>query len=174
MTKKYFVTLTVEERGALQELIAKGKGAARRLAHARILLKADQNPDGPACTDRAIAAAVEVGTATVERVRRRFVEAGLEDALDPYYTERLRPRKLDGEQEARLIAVACSTPPPGAARWSLRLLADRLVELEVVDTISYETVRRTLKQTNSSLGSGASGSSPRKRTVSSSTGWKTC
>ena len=148
MHKKYFVTLTPEERQTLHDLTAIGKGAARRLAHARILLKADQRPDGPACTDQAIAEAVEVGTATVERVRRRFVEEGLEGALDPYFTERPRPRKLDGEQEARLIAVACSTPPAGLAHWSLRLLADRLVELEVVEAISYETVRRTLKQTS--------------------------
>jgi transposase len=147
MTKKYLVTLTPEERTTLHDLITKGKGAARRLAHARILLKADQSPDGPAYPDVAIAAAVEVGTATIERVRRRFVEQGFEAALDPYFTDRPRPRKLDGEQEARLVALACSTPPAGAARWSLRLLADRLVELEIVETISYETVRRTLKQT---------------------------
>ncbi len=150
MSKKYLVTLTAEERQALHNLIAKGKGAARRLAHARILLKADQGPDGPACNDQTIALAAEVGTATIERVRRRFVEHGLEAALDPYFVEHPRPpaRKLDGEQEARLVTLACSTPPQGQARWSLRLLADRLVELEVVDTISYETVRQTLKQTS--------------------------
>jgi transposase len=150
MSKQYLVILTAEERQALHDLIAKGKGAARRLAHARILLKADHGPDGPACNDQAIAAAVEVGTATVERVRRRFVEHGRESALAPYFVEHPRPpaRKLDGEQEARLVALACSTPPQGQARWSLRLLADRLVELEVVDTISYETVRQTLKQTS--------------------------
>lgn len=150
MHKKYLVTLTAEERQTLHDLITKGTGAARRLTHARILLKADQSPDGPACNDQAIAAAVEAGTATVERVRRRFVEYGFEAALDPYFVEQPRqyPRKLDGEQEACLVALACSVPPEGAARWSLRLLADRLVELEVVDAISYETVRRTLKQTS--------------------------
>jgi len=150
MPKKYFVTLTAEERQTLLDLIAQGKGAARRLTHARILLKADQGPEGPAWTAAAIAEALEVGTATVERVRRRFVEHGFEAALDPYFVEQplLRPHKLDGNQEAHLIAVACSAPPAGAARWSLRLLAGRLVELEVVDAISYETVRRTLKKTN--------------------------
>jgi transposase len=150
MSKKYLVTRTAEERTALHELIAKGMGAARRLVHARILLKADQSADGPAWKDDAIAAAVEVGTATVERVRRRFVEHGFEAALDPYFVEHPQPRarKLDGEQEARLVTLACSAPPQGRARWSLRLLADRLVELEVVEAISYETVRRTLKQTS--------------------------
>ena len=157
MHKKYFVTLTTAERQTLHELIAAGKGAARRLAHARILLKADQSAEGPAWTDDAIAAAAEVGTATVERVRRRFVEHGFDAALDPHHADAPRWRKLDGEQEARLVALACSTPPAGAARWSLRLLADRLVELEVVDAISYETVRRTFKQTNSSPGKRASG-----------------
>src|SRR5438552_19171790 len=98
MSKKYLVTLTTEERTALQEVIAKGKGAARRLAHARILLRADESPDGPACTDVANAAAVEVGTATVERIRRRFVEVGLAAALDPYFTDLPSPRTLDGEQ----------------------------------------------------------------------------
>src|SRR5688572_9869653 len=121
MSKKYLVTLIPEERTALHDLITKGKGAARRLIHARILLKADQSPDGPACADATIAAAVEVGTATVERVRRRFVEHGVEAALDPYFVEqpRVYPRKLDGEQEARLVALACSTPPHGQAHWSL-------------------------------------------------------
>lgn len=149
MHKEYLVTLTAEERTALHDLITKGKGAARRLAHARMLLKADQGPDGPAEQDQAIAATVEVGIATVERVRRRFVEHGFEAALDPYFVEHPHPhlRKLDGEQEARLVALACSTPPAGHARWTLHLLADRLVDLEVVATVSHETVRRTLKKT---------------------------
>lgn len=157
MNKKYCVTLTAPERQTLHDLIAIGKGAARRLAHARVLLKADQGAGGPAWADDAIAEAVEVGTATVERVRRRFVEHGFDAALDPNHADTPRWRKLDGEQEARLVVLACSAPPAGAARWSLRLLADRLVELEVVDAISYETVRRTFKQTNSSPGKCASG-----------------
>jgi transposase len=152
MNKKYRVTLTDQERSALYKLVTTGKGAARRLAHARILLKADLG-----LGDEAIAQAVEVSIPTVERVRRRFVEEGLTVALDPRHAETPRPHKLNGEQEAHLIALACSTPPDGQARWSLRLLADRLVALEIVDTVSHETVRRTLKKTNYGPGSAASG-----------------
>jgi transposase len=141
--KKYIVTLTDTERQTLKALISVGRGAARRLAHARILLKADED-----LTDEAIAQAVEVSRPTVERVRKRFVEESLEAALDPRRTDRPRARKLDGHQEAQLIALACSAPPPGQLRWTLRLLADKMVELEYVDSVSYETVRRTLKKTN--------------------------
>jgi len=148
MTKKYIVTLTEDERQALRELIAAGKGAARRLAHARILLKADQAPGGPGWLDEAIAAAVEVSRPTVERVRQRFVEEGLEAALDPRPPRREYRRKLDGEQEAHLIALACAAPPAGQARWTLRLLASRLVELEIVPAVSHETVRQVLKKTS--------------------------
>jgi transposase len=145
---KYIVTLTEEERADLSGLISAGKGAARRLAHARILLKADQGPGGPGWTDDAITVAVEVSRPTVERVRQRFVEEGLAAALDPRPPRREYRRKLDGEQEAHLVALSCSTPPAGQARWTLRLLADRLVELEIVDTVSYETVRQVLKKTS--------------------------
>jgi transposase len=148
MRKRYIVTLTGEERERLRALISAGKGAARRLAHARILLKADQSPGGPGLTDEAIAAAVEVGRATVERVRRRFVEEGLVAALDPRPPRREYRRKLDGEQEGHLIALACGDPPRGEARWTLRLLAGELVELAVVDAVSHETVRRILKKTS--------------------------
>lgn len=141
--KTYIVTLTNDERETLNKLISAGKGAARRIAHARILLKADQG-----LTDEAIIEAVEVSRSTVERVRKRFVEEGLEAALDPRRPEKPRQRKLDGRQEAQLIALACSAPPPGRARWTLCLLADKMVELEYVDSLSYETVRRTLKKTN--------------------------
>jgi transposase len=147
MRKQYVVTLTETERDSLGALISKGKGAARRLAHARVLLKADRG-----LTDEAVAEAVEVSRPTVERVRKRFVEEGLEAALDPGKPERYRERKLDGELEAKLVALTCSAPPEGQARWTLRLLADRMVELEYVESLSYETVRRTLKQTISSLG----------------------
>lgn len=143
MEKKYIVTLTDSERAELRKLISTGKGAARRLAHARILLKADQG-----LTDQRIAAEVEVGHATVERVRRRFVEEGLEASLDPRRTENPRPRKIDGEVEAHLVALACSAPPEGRARWTLRLLADKLVKLEYLPSVSHETVRQALKQTN--------------------------
>ncbi len=148
MYKLYRVTLTESERQTLRDLISTGKGAARRLAHARILLKADQHPDGPAWTDDAIAEAVEISRPTVERVRQRFVEEGLDAALDPRRAKKPRPRKIDGQQEARLIALTCSPPPAGQVRWTLRLLAAKMVELECLDSLSYETVRRTLKKTN--------------------------
>jgi transposase len=151
--KKYKVTLTTEERQRLSDLIAAGKAAARKLAHARILLKADAADGGPAWLDQRIADAVEVSVATVERVRQRFVEQGLDAALSRKPRERPgREPKLDGRGEARLIALACSAPPQGRKEWTMQLLADRLVELAVVDTISDETVRRALKKTRSSPG----------------------
>jgi len=151
--KKYKVTLTADERNSLQDLIAAGKAPAQKLAHARILLKADAAPGGPAWPDARIAEAVEVDVTTIERVRQRFVEQGFEAALVRKTQDRpSRQRKLDGHGEARLVALACSDPPLGRARWTLRLLADKLVELEVVDTISTETVRQVLKKTSSSRG----------------------
>lgn len=150
--KRYIVTLTDAERAELGKLISTGKGAARRLAHARILLKADQG-----LTDERIAAEVEVGRATVERVRKRFVEEGLAASLDPRRPESPREHKIDGEVEAHLVALACSSPPEGKARWSLRLLADKLVELEYLPEVSHETVRQALKQTSSLPGASRSG-----------------
>jgi transposase len=148
--KKYRVTLAADERGQLRALLARGKAAVRKLKHAQILLKADEADDGPGWDDERIAEALEVGTATVERVRRRFVEEGLASALSPYRGgKRIYTRKLDGEQEAHLIALACSTPPETHGRWTLRLLAQRMVELRYVDAVSYETVRQTLKKTRS-------------------------
>jgi transposase len=152
MKKKYIVTLTPEERQMLQEMLSRGKAAARKLTHARILLKADAPPDGPGWNDEAIADGLEVGRATVERVRKEFVEEGLEAALERRKPRRLYQRKLDGDGEAHLVALACQKPPEGRRRWTLQLLADRMVQLEYVDQISYQTVRRTLKKTNSSLG----------------------
>src|SRR5215475_16050838 len=152
MKKLYRVKLLVEERAQLQELLSKGKIAARTLMHARILLKADEGVAGPRLSDEAIAEALEVNRSTVERVRSRCVEEGFEAALRPRPSRQLHPRKLDGVQEAHLIALACSSAPDGRSRWSLRLLADKLVELEVVDDVSHETVRQTLKKTNSSPG----------------------
>src|SRR5436190_19123319 len=147
--KKYKVTLTAEERLSLSELIAAGKASAQKLIHARILLKADAAPGGPAWVDARIAEAAEVSVATVERVRQRFVEQGFEAALARKKQGRpSRERKLDGAAEARLIALACSPPPDGRARWTLKLLADKLVELEVFEAVSDETVRRALKKTN--------------------------
>jgi transposase len=147
---KYKVTLTAEERHELQGLIAAGKAAAKKLTHARILLKADAADGGPAWPDGRIAGALDVSADTVARVRQRFVEEGLEAALVRKKQDRpSRERKLDGRAEARLIALACSAPPAGRKGWTLRLLADRLVELEIVETVSHETVRRVPKKTNS-------------------------
>jgi transposase len=149
MNKKYPVILTQTEREHLKSLIAAGTAPARKLTHARILLKADQSPEGPAWVDEQVADAVEVSQPTVSRVRKQYFQEGLRAALNQRPPNREYRRKLDGEQEARLVALACSEPPEGQARWSLRLLADKLVELEIVEEeISYQTVRRTLKKTN--------------------------
>jgi transposase len=152
MKKKYIVTLTEEERRMLQEMLSRGKAAARKLTHARILLKADAAAGGPGWNDESIAEAMEVGRATVERVRKEFVEEGLDAALERRKSRRQYERKLDGDGEAHLVALACQKPPEGRSRWTLRLLADRMVQLEYVDRLSYQTVRRTLKKTRSSLG----------------------
>jgi transposase len=149
--KKYKVTLTAEERQQRADLTASGKAAAQKLTHARILLKADAADGGPAWTDDRIAEALDVSVATVERVRQRFVEQGLEPALVRKIQDRpSRAPLLDGAAEARLIALACSTPPQGRKAWTLNLLAGKLLELEVVEAISYETVRQVLKKMNSS------------------------
>jgi transposase len=152
MAKKYRVTLTDDERSMLTTLINSGTAAARTLTHARILLKADQAPGGPAWTDAAIQEALDVSLSTIARVRERFVEASLEVAIAPRSAPRPCQRRLDGSQEAHLIALTCSAPPDGQERWTLRLLADKLVELEYVERVSHETVRHILKKTISSRG----------------------
>jgi len=152
MRKRYTVRLSEGERARLRTLIGQGTGPARALTHARILLKASQGEAGPGWSDAAIAAALEVSPATVARVRMRYVAAGLDAAVYRKAPRREYPRRLDGEQEARLVTLACSAPPEGRKRWTLRLLADRLVALEVVESVSYETVRQALKQTASSRG----------------------
>src|SRR5689334_19594609 len=130
MAKRYRVTLTAGERGELECMIARGKADARELAHARVLLQADEAGSGPGGVDATIAAAVRVRLRTIERVRQRFVEQGLAAALLPRPSPRLYGRKLDGEQEVHLLALACAPPPEGKGRWSLRLLAERVVALE--------------------------------------------
>jgi len=144
MRKKYVVRLSEEEKGSLEKLISSGSGAARKLNHARILLKA--NSDGPNWHDEKIAEALNTGQSTVERVREAFVLEGLGAALNRKRPRKTLPKKLDGTQEAYLLALTCSPPPEGAERWTLRLLANRMVELEHVESLSYETVRRTLKK----------------------------
>jgi transposase len=152
MRKKYRGTLIPEERARLRRLISSGKTKARKLTRARILLKADEAEGRPGWDDRAISEALDVGLSTIYRIRKRFVEEGLEAALEQRRPRRVYRRKLDGEGEAHLIALACSSPPEGRERWTLRLLADRMVELGDVEEISYQTVRRVLKKTSSSHG----------------------
>jgi transposase len=152
MHKRYPIVLPESERIYLKQLIAAGTAPARLLTHARILLKADQRPGGPGWMDERIAQAVEVSQPTIARVRRQYVEQGLEAALHRRAPNRVYQRKLDGTQEAHLLALACSEPPTGQARWSLRLLADRMVELHDFERLSYQTVRRVLKKTNCVLG----------------------
>ena len=146
MNKKYIVRLSDEERRQLTELIRKGTAAAYKIRHAHILLKADA--DGPAWTDAKIAESFAVSVNTVLGVRQRLVEQGFEAALKRKQPARpSRPPRLDGEGEARLIALRCSTPPAGHARWTLRLLAEQAVALDIVEAISHETVRQALKKT---------------------------
>jgi len=150
MAYPYRIALSEEERAHLRGLVGRGVAPARMLTRARMLLKANHGEGGPGWSDAAIAGALDVSTSTVSRVRRQFVQTGLEATLARKRPDRVYERRLDGAQEAHLIALACSTPPDGQSQWSLRLLADELVHREVVATISYETVRQTLKKTISS------------------------
>ena len=145
MIKKYIVKLSQDEKEQLRKLVASGTHSARKLNRARVLLKADEG-----WTDGSIVKALDVSRPTVERIRRRFVLEGFEAALNQRSPRRTYERRLDGDAEARLIALACSCPPEGRSRWTLRLLADKLVVLEEVDidSVSYETVRQVLKKTN--------------------------
>jgi len=146
--KKYIVALSVEEREALESLTTTGKTSAYKFNHARILLMADINQAVGGWRDHDISDALNISVSTIERVRQRFVEQSLDAALSRQVPSRTKPRLLDGEQEAHLIALACAQTPEGQGRWSIRLLADQLVELGHVESISHETVRQTLKKTN--------------------------
>ena len=147
--KKYIIRLSADERRMLSKLARSGKAAARKITRARILLKADVGGGGPGWTDERIAEALDVGVRMIENVRRRCVEEGPEEAaFGRAWPDRPAQRKLDGAGEARLVAIACSQPPTGRLRWTLQLLADELVVLQVSDSISDETVRRTLKKTS--------------------------
>ena len=147
MAYPYRVVLTEAQRADLRGLVGSGVASARTLTRGRILLKANHGEGGPGWSDAAIAGALDVHPSTVSRVRRQFVTEGLTATLARKRPERIYERRLDGRQEAHLIALACATPPDGHAQWSLRLLADEVMRLEVVDTISHETVRQTLKKT---------------------------
>lgn len=152
MKPKYVVKLTESERLQLKELISSGEASARQIRRAYILLKSDSSPGGPSWKYKDICDAYEVSSLTVYNVRKNYVEDGLKRAMLRKKPERVYERRLDGEGEAHLIALACSEPPDGYERWSLRLLQDRLVRLEIVENISHETIRQTLKKTSSSLG----------------------
>lgn len=156
MNKKYIVRLTAEERKELEILVKKGKTQAYRIKHANILLAVDA--DGPNLSDEDSAQIFGCHQNTVRNVRQGFVEQGIEVALERKKRDKPpRELKIDGEKEAQLIAIACSEPPAGRAKWTLKMLAERLVELDIVDTISDQTVRRTLKKTNLSLTCGNAG-----------------
>ena len=151
--KRYPVRLDRDERDYLIDLTSSGTESARKLTRARILLKADEGEFGPAYADKKIKEAVEVSIPTIERTRKTFALEGLTAALTP--KKRLkppRPQKFDGEKEAHLIALVCSEPPEGSARWTLRLLAEKMVELNHFSSVSHETIRRTLKKTHLDLG----------------------
>ncbi len=149
--KVYKVTLNDEERSFLNDVTSKGRAAARKLNHAHILLKADQSENGPGWNDQKISESFNVSIPTVERIRKFFVEEDLESVLDRRAPCRTRSLKFDGEKEAQLIALTCSTPPDGHSRWTLRLLADKRVELNHFDELSYETVRQVLKKRTQTL-----------------------
>jgi len=151
--KKHIVRLSMEERETLTKLITSGRGPARMFTRGRILLKADQSDNGPGWSDERISDALDVTVQTVERVRKQLVEEGFDAVLSRRkYTQKVSRKKIDGDLEAHLVALSCSEPPEGRARWTLRLLADLIVELGYVESISHEAVRQTLKKTNLNLG----------------------
>jgi len=156
--KKYIVTLTKEEREVLGSLVSKGKHQSQKILNALILLDCDTGAcQANRSTNEEIARVLNISMRKIDRVKRRFVEEGFDAALDKKKTERVYEKKADGEFEAHLIALSCSDPPEGFARWSLRLLADKMVELNYIDSISHEAVRRVLKKTNSNLGNTKDG-----------------
>ena len=146
MSKKYIVELTSLERYELQAMVKKGKAAAYKIKHAHILLNADQGPEGAGWKDAEIAKTFHCHVTTVENVRLRLVERGLDAAIERAKHKAYKPRKLDGRAEAQLVAMACSEAPQGRNKWTLRLLADKMVELKIVDSISYGTIRNVLKK----------------------------
>ena len=165
---KYRFSLTLEERLELEAIVAKGRHRSQKVLNALILLNCDENAPTPrTLREEDVADVLKISAMKLYRVKRRFVEEGLQIALNGHKGKRIYEKKADGELEAHLIALSCSEPPAGYARWSLRLLADKVVELQYVDNISYETVRRVLKKTNLSLGKKQDGSSRQKKTRNS-------
>jgi len=161
---KYRLSLTSEERNELKAIVAKGKHRSQKVLNALILLNCDENVEKPRrLREQDIADVLQVSAMKIHRIKKRFLEEGLEIALEGHKGQRVYERKADGEFEAHLVALSCSEPPPGHARWSLRLLADKVVELQYIDSVSYETVRRVLKKTKLNLGRRLDGSSPRNR-----------
>ena len=147
--KKYIVRLSTEEHATLTKLITSGRGPARMFTRARILLKADQSEEGPGWSDERISEAFDVTVQTIERVRKQLVIEGFDAVLSRHkYTQKVSRKKIDGDVEAHLVALSCSEPPKGRARWTLRLLADSIVELGYLESISHEAVRKTLKKRN--------------------------
>jgi hypothetical protein len=147
--KKYNVRLSDDEREQLKKIITSGRGTARMFTRARILVKADQSEKGPAWSDEKIGEALDVTVQTIERIRKQLVEEGFDSVLSRHeYKQKVSRKKVDGEVEAHLIALSCSEPPGGRARWTLRLLAEKVVELGYIESISHEAIRQTLKKTN--------------------------
>jgi hypothetical protein len=157
MALKYIVTLTEQERETLERLLAKGTAAARKLTRARILLKIDAGELGPAWSEEEVVDALDTSASTVYRVRERFVTEGFDAALEHKTPDRVYERRLDGKAEAHLVRLACSSAPEGRTRWTLRLLADQMVELGYVERVSRQTVHQTLKKTSSSRGARSNG-----------------
>jgi len=156
--KKYIVTLSKEERDSLNSLISKGRHSSQKILNALILLDSDEGEfQTTRSTNEEIARVLNVSMRKIDRVKKRFVEEGFEFALDKRKADRVYPKKADGDFEAHLVALSCSEPPEGFSRWSLRLLADQMVELNYINSISHEAVRRILKKTNSSLGDKSGG-----------------
>lgn len=172
MAKRYVVTLSVEERKELEAITLNGKSSRNKVIKAFILLKADAVEQGEAWTDKRIAETYNISTSTVEQTRERFVEEGLEGALNRKQTRRVYRRKIEGEEEAHLIALACSDPPEGRAEWTMQLLADKLVELNIVESVSDETVRRAMNKNELKPWQKKSGASRRNKTRLLSARWK--
>jgi len=173
MEKKYVVRLTNEERAELNKMLSNGNVAAKKHKLARVLLRADASLDGMKYTDEAIKDEVEISVKTITRIRKKFIDGGLEEVFRKKFTPRYSRRKLDGDGEAKLIAICCGEAPEGRASWTLQLLADKIVELNIVESISDDTIQRTLKKTNLSLGKKKNGASRPRPMENSSVKWKT-